>query len=602
MKHTKYIIIGILIALAAASPGTAVRAATQQPKGIILVLIDDIGYGDFNALYPSDLRTPQLDTLHRESLSFTDFHVGTTCSPTRGSLMTGRYVNAGGVWHTIAGRSILREQEQTVAEVFKANGWTTGIFGKWHLGDGYPYFPRHRGFDVEVIHGGGGVGQQPDTWNNNYYADVDFDGKPTTPDVYFDHGKPVTANAFCTDFWFQRAQKFMMEAVQNGKPFFCYLPTNAAHGPFNAPHGGKKGFDGLIENLDDNMGRLDTFLRVQGFKDDVLLICTTDNGTTGSERFGGLRGKKGSYYDGGHNVPCFWRWKNGGMAGSPATARDIPSLTTIADFLPTFIDQFGLTRPQGGKPLHGISLHEMLTNPAYVPMNRTWVVDTQRAASLVKWKQAAVLQDVVENGQISHKWRLVRGSEKARFEVYDFLTDREQTMNLATSQTAVIEDLKPVYEDWWKTISVGQQPYTPYVLGIEAETTLVSHDWIGQDMSPWNQVAIKNAADGSRTSSVRFDRSCDYRFELRRWPREDGGAITDRDSSGQGKALTEAVQAELTIDGVGKWTQPVEPGASSVTFNVMVPMGRQTTLTSAFLDNNHRVLAGAYYIYVSQKN
>ncbi|MDD2600176.1 MAG: sulfatase-like hydrolase/transferase, partial [Kiritimatiellae bacterium] len=213
-----------------------------QPKGVILVLIDDIGYGDINALEPSDLKTPQLDQLHSESVRFTDFHVGTTCAPTRGSLMTGRAVNAGGVFHTIACRDRLFQGEQTMAEVFKANQWATGIFGKWHLGNGYPYAPHYRGFDLAVIHRAGGVGQQPDYWGNDYYAKTRYDGSPATADRYLENGREVVSDEFCTDYWFKRAKAFIKTASQKEQRFFCYIPTNAAHSPFNAPPGGKPGF------------------------------------------------------------------------------------------------------------------------------------------------------------------------------------------------------------------------------------------------------------------------------------------------------------------------------------------------------------------------
>jgi len=573
----------------------------KKPKGVILVMVDDIGYGDIHALSPSDLATPHIDKLHASSVRFTDFHVGTTCSPTRGALMSGRYINAGGVFHTVAGRSILREGEQTLVQVFQANGWRTGIFGKWHLGDGYPYLPRHRGFDVEVIHCGGGVGQQPDHWNNNYYADKDYDGQPTQADVYCENGHPVTSDAFCTDFWFKRAQQFMEKAVAANKPFFCYIPTNAAHGPFNAPHGGKKGFDGLIENVDYNMGRLDAFLKDKGLMDDVLLIFTTDNGTAGRKRMGGLRGKKGSHYEGGHNVPCFWRWPKGGLAGSKKMARDINSLTTIADLMPTFIDLFDLKKPAGGKKLHGVSLKSMLLDPEYKPVERSWVIDTQRQRDLVKWRRTTILKDKVKNNRIVNKWRVVRNSEQSPFEVYDILQDRAQVQDLAQKRPGVIKDLTSVYETWWQEISVGQKTYAPYVLGVEPETILFSHDWIGQDSAPWNQPSVKKAAKGSRTSAVRFDRAGTYSIELRRWPREDGGLITGKDASGQGKALSSATQARLSIKGVGVWTQPITPNAATVVFKVKVPAGEQTTLCSAFLDENSKVLSGAYYVYVSME-
>ena len=571
------------------------------PKGVILVMTDDTGYGDINALEESNLQTPQLDRLYAESVRFTDFHVGTTCSPTRGSLMTGRHVNAGGVFHTISGRSRLVEGEQTMADVFKANGWRTGIFGKWHLGEGFPYFPRYRGFEKSVIHGGGGVSQMPDYWGNDYYAKKKHDGSPAVADVYFEDGKEVTADEFCTDYWFKRAKEFVRDSVRRKKRFFCYLPLNAAHGPFNAPHGGKSGFDGLVENIDVNMGRLDAFLDREGLKDDVLVIFTTDNGTAGS-RFGGLRGRKGSHYDGGHNVPCFWRWKRGGFGGSKETARDINSLTAVADLLPTFIDMFELKKPKGGRPLHGISLKEMALNPDYTPTPRSWVVDTQRGTYLVEWKRACVMQDVVKDGKIVNKWRLIRGSEDGDFQVYDFASDRNQKKNLMKTQpdsgAAVVEELSAVYDEWWSEISPGQEAFPPSVLGVTGEETLFSHDWFGQGASPWNQNLVKKAAGGSRASSVRFDKSGRYRFELRRWPREEGSAITASDKTGEGKVLSSIVKAALEIDGIGEWSNPVEPDDVCSTFEVDVKAGAQTVLTSAFLDRDDKVICGAYYIYV----
>lgn len=596
----KLMLACIVIAVAVVRPLVAGNDV-RQPKGVVLVLIDDIGYGDFNALTPGSVKTPQMDKLYGESIRLTDFHVGTTCSPTRGSLMTGRNVNAGGVWHTISGRSLLRENEQTMAELFKANGWVTGIFGKWHLGDTYPFLPRHRGFDVEVIHGGGGVGQTPDYWGNNYYADVDYEGNPTTPDVYHLNGKPVTADKFCTDFWFDRAAKFMSEALQNNKPFFAYIPLNAAHGPCHAPNGYSKGFDGLIENIDDNMGRLDNLLSKLGIKDDVLLILTTDNGTAGP-RGGGLRGKKGSYYDGGHNVPCFIRWKNGSIAGSPDKARDIHALTAAMDFFPTFMDLFNLKRPAGGRPLDGISLKKMMLAPGFSPSARTIIVDTQRDASLLKWKNTSIMYDEVKDGKIIHKWRLLRSRADKPFELYDLLSDRAQENNLAAhagSADGLVKKLVPEYERWWSDISQNCEPYPPSVINPDKETeaVLTSHDWIDSGMTPWNQGSIRNGEKGSGKSAIRFDKAGRYRFELRRWPREAGAAIDGKPRQGKGIALP-VTKASIMLKGVGTLSKDVASGAESVVIEMNVPAGPQTVLQTSFMNAEGNVLTGAYYVYI----
>jgi len=572
--------------------------AAKTPKGVILIMIDDIGYGDIDVLYPSDLETPHIDAFYSESVRLTDFHVGTTCAPSRAVLMTGRSMNAGGVWHTIAGRELLSEDEQTTADVFQANGWKTGIFGKWHLGDGYPYAPRFRGFDVAVVHGGGGVGQGPDYWMNDYYGNVDYSGNNTRPDTYWENGETFESDEFCTDLWFNRSKQFVKDSVAANKPFFCYIPTNAAHAPFNAPHGFKKGFDGLIENVDYNMGKLDEFLESEGLKDDVLVIFTTDNGTTG-KREGGLRGRKGSNYDGGHNVPCFWRWKNGGLGGTTQSARDVTPLASAMDLLPTFIDMFDLKKPKGGHPIDGISLKDVLFNSESTPVERTIVVDTQRAVHLEKWKRACVMRDEISDGKIVHKWRLVRHSADGKPELYDFQNNRKTNENLADEHPQLVKRLSADYEAWWKRISQGQEPFLPFVVNSkkEPELTLYAHSWIGEDMTPWNQPHIVKGTPGTRVHAVRFDEGGLYRFELRRWPREDGGAIAGQSNWTEGKVIPVS-KAQLNVEGVGKKSGKVANDAAAAVFTLDVPAGTTTDVATAFLDEKGEVLNGAYYVYI----
>lgn len=135
---------------------------------IVFVITADQGYGDLGYTGNPVVKTPHVDTLAKESTGLSDYHVGPTCSPTRCSLLTGHWTNRTGVWHTIMSRSMLRENEVTLGQMLKDAGYQTGMFGKWHLGDNYPSRPEDREFAEVYRHGGGGVGQTPDVWDNAY--------------------------------------------------------------------------------------------------------------------------------------------------------------------------------------------------------------------------------------------------------------------------------------------------------------------------------------------------------------------------------------------------------------------------------------------------
>ena len=138
---------------------------THAHPNVVFVITDDQGYGDLSCHGNPILETPALDKLHGESVRLTDFHVSPTCAPTRGALMSGHFTNRAGPWHTIMGRCFLFEGEKTLGEVFEEGGYATGMFGKWHLGDNYPFRPEDRGFQEVVRHAAGGVGQAPDYWD-----------------------------------------------------------------------------------------------------------------------------------------------------------------------------------------------------------------------------------------------------------------------------------------------------------------------------------------------------------------------------------------------------------------------------------------------------
>ena len=209
------------------SPNAAV--GSDQPKAarpnLIFILTDDQGYGELGYTGNKYIRTPNLDELAHSphSVQFTDHHSGTTCAPTRSGLLTGHYANSTGVWHTIGGHSLLREDEFTLPQALGEVGYATAHLGKWHLGDATPLRPFERGFDLSIYHGGGGVGNAPDAWGNDYFDDT-----------YFVNGEPKKFQGYCTDVWFSQTIEFIKSHeerkakrdISDNKPFFVYLATN----------------------------------------------------------------------------------------------------------------------------------------------------------------------------------------------------------------------------------------------------------------------------------------------------------------------------------------------------------------------------------------
>ena len=277
---------------------------------IIFVLTDDQGYGDLACLGNPILKTPALDRLHADSVHLTDFHVAPVCTPTRGELMTGQDAMRNGATFVCMGRSLLRADLPTLADILADNGYHTGHFGKWHLGDNYPYRPQDRGFHETVHHPAWGITSAADHYGNDYFDD------------HYRHKDEIKRyRGYCTDVWFEEAMRWMQGCHSRSEPFFAYIATNAPHGPLWVPDEFRQpyldgirrdeaSFFGMIANIDANMARLERFLLDNGIRDNTLLIFMTDNGTaTGQEIYNaGMRGRKTSLYEGGHRVPCFIRW------------------------------------------------------------------------------------------------------------------------------------------------------------------------------------------------------------------------------------------------------------------------------------------------------
>jgi arylsulfatase B len=569
-------------------------AAAKTPPNVVLVMTDDQGYGDLGCHGNPVLRTPNLDALHARSIRLENYHVSPTCAPTRSALMTGRYTNITGAWHTIQGRSLLDPREVTMADCFRASGYRTGIFGKWHLGDNLPCRPQDRGFDEVLIHGGGGIWQTPDHFGN------DYDG-----DTYRHNGKLEKYEGFCTDVWFENAMKFMAESRS---PFFCYVATNAPHSPMWAPARyeeryrnvkglNEPGFYGMIENIDENMGRLATFLRGRNLAENTIVIFTTDNGTASGAQVhsAGMRASKGSAYEGGHRVPFFIHWPAGGLTGGKTIRR----LAAHIDILPTLIELCGLKRPKGPE-IHGKSLRPLLEDPEAAWPDRALVVDSQRLDRLVKWRQAAVMTD---------RWRLVNPSpdgNPVRLELYDMSVDPQQSRDISKQHLDVVTHLSAEYERWWAKVSVRAGEYVRIRLGDarESPSRLTCHDWHGDGVEKvWNQAGIRSAPAVEGFWAVEVSAGGVYQFELRRWPEEVDLAINApyRDNVfNRERASGVAISAVRAGVKIGRMEQvvPVREGDKAAVLRMRLSKGPFEL--RAWFEDREGTRRGAYFAYITK--
>ena len=568
-------------------PAARTTIAAEQPN-VILVMTDDQGYGDLACHGNPVIQTPNIDKLHSESVRLTNFHVGPTCSPTRAALLTGRHCNRVQVWHTIMGRSLLPTDEVTMAEVFAANGYRTGMFGKWHLGDNYPMRPHDQGFHEALTFGGGAIGNTPDYWGNDYFGDT-----------YYRNGEAEKFQGYCTDIWFREGLKFIEK--NKDQPFFLYLPTNAPHVPFFVAEEYSKAykdkgvesplaeFYGMITNIDDNMGRLMRKLDELDLRENTILIFMTDNGSTmGRSAFNaGMRGQKGSEYEGGHRVPFFIRWPGGKLQGG----RDVENVTAHLDVMPTLIEMCGLDKPER-VTFDGVSLVPLLGGETSRWPQRTLITDSQRVDHPIKWRRSSVMTE---------RWRLVNGTE-----LYEIRADPGQEKDVADQQGEVVERLRTAYDAWWADLTPSFSKYARIVLGADQANPawLNTHDTHGEVI--WLHDHVKQGWRSDGFWAVDVAESGSYEISLRRWPPEvdrpisDGLARSRRWRPGRQPSVLEGVsEARLSIGNVDV-IQPVPSDAAEVKFNVRLEAGK-ARLQAWFIHGlGSGATHGAYYVGVER--
>ena len=448
--------IGIVLV----NPCNAIHSSGSNNKpNILLILTDDAGIGDFGCNGNPLVKTPNLDKLAAQSTRFTNFYVSPVCAPTRSSIMTGRYAENTGVYDTYNGGATMATEELTIAEILRDNGYQTGIFGKWHLGDNYPFRPIDQGFTESFVFRGGGIGQPGDF--DNYFAG---DSAYFNPVIYRNEMK-VKTKGYCTDVFTNEAISFV--GKNKNRPFFAYLAFNAPHTPLQVPstysdkykqltsaalksvgnlsdptmtekdlEDARKVY-GMMTNIDDNVGRLLSELENQDLLKNTILLFLSDNGPQQNRYRMGLRGKKGQVYQGGIKSPC---WIS--LPGVLPSNKEIGQMTAHIDLLPTLLDLCNISIPSK-KAIDGQSLMPLLRNDDSAFKNRTLFFEWGRGFPIPYQNFTAM----------NERYKLVGNSYQQDglndFELFDLQNDPLESRNILQNNLPEAAKIKKEMETWY---------------------------------------------------------------------------------------------------------------------------------------------------------
>jgi arylsulfatase len=420
-------------------------ARTSQPN-IIFIIADDLGYGDLSCHGHPVVKTPNIDALRAASVSLTDYQASPICSPSRCALLTGRHEYRSGVSHTRGPCQQMSLDAVTLPQVLKPAGYTTGLFGKWHLGLDREHWPDKRGFD-EMF-----------TFLTGMIAEYTTANASCINPIIMHNGVDVKTSGYYTDVFFNQAMTWI-DAVKGKQPFFAQIATAAVHAPVRMPPGYESRYAGkvpddkldtyfaMIANLDDNVGRLLAKLKDSGLENDTIVIFSSDHGAAceakdfqkgfqPSEFYNaGMTGGKGSVREGGTRVAKFWRWPGVFPGGV-----EVDQLTSNIDFFPTIAELTGAAVPAGVK-LDGRSLVPLLQDAkAPWPDRFVFLHHSNYDGKAVGQKR---LGFAVRNNQ----FRLVNGKS-----LYDIKADRGEKNDVIANHPEVVAQMEAAYDQWWSEV------------------------------------------------------------------------------------------------------------------------------------------------------
>ena len=421
----------------------------NKKPNVIIIITDDQGFGDLGINENPNIITPNIDQFASESIQFDNFFVSPVCAPTRASLMTGRYSLRTGVRDTYNGGAIMSNTETTIAEILKEADYSTGIFGKWHLGDNYPFRPSEQGFDESIIHLAGGIGQVGDF--TNYYKGNTSYFDP----ILWKNNKKNQYDGYCSDIFAENAVKFIEK--NKNKPFFCYLSFNAPHTPLQVPkkyYNMYKDLDpevgfideslaskmsekdkedarriyGMVTNIDDNVGKVLNKLTELGIEEETIIIFMTDNGPQQFRYNSNMKGLKGTVYNGGTRVPFYIKY-----AEKFKNSKVISRMSAHIDILPTILELCNLKIPSDRK-IDGQSLVPLINSK---PFNDRHLFSYWTRRFPEKYINMSIQNDnykLVGNNDYNGKIK--------DFELYDLIADPLESKNVINQNIEIAKSFK----------------------------------------------------------------------------------------------------------------------------------------------------------------
>ena len=601
----------------------------KKKPNVIVIMTDDQGYPELSMHGNPILKTPNLDKLGKNSVRFKNFHVTPMCAPTRGELLTGLDNAVNQLSNVSSGRSLLKSGIPTMGNIFGSNGYSTGIFGKWHMGSNYPYRPQDRGFDESVWFPSSHIGSVSDFWGNDYFDDT-----------YWHNGKKQKYEGYCTDIFFNESKRFIEESIEQDKPFFAYIATNTPHGPFYPKDEDYEVLEELFEkseladqkelkiqlvkylamirNIDTNIGELNDFLEKKGLLNDTIIIFLTDNGSIMGKSYfnAGMRGMKTELWEGGHRVPLFIKWKNGDFKKA---GNEVEGLCKVTDIVPTLVELCDL-KISNKSSLKGISLASILNGKEEISKDRKLIINYSRMPNFISYPIPHGQTILKKEGAVVlwKGWRLLESRE-----LYNLENDPKQQLNVYDENPGIVQILEKELNRWWDSVKEDANEVQRIIIGSAHEnpTKLTAIDWLDVFVDQQQQISY-----GARKNSywcLEVDNAGEYEIELRRWPKETNASINGEPNAlGGRKAKTYALpitQASIYIGGLELrsisdknpygfegLTKNVNSEDKFIRFNVNLKKGPIYLHTFFHLDEGSSTrgadqnLIGAYYVYVKK--